>query len=234
MALERARDSSEPTAGDSPQGGRAVSGVAPSVFRGIYDEHFQFVWKSLRRLGIREGDVPDAVQEVFLVVHRKLDTFEGRSKMTTWLFGIAFRVARDRQRSAVERRQVADDGAIDASADESVDLHAEAERRQARTVLESILDAMSLEQRAVFTLFELEGMTTTEIAEICAIPLGTVYTRLRLAREVFQEHTARLRARAEFQERAPRKRPPPPPVPRAGVPAGSVQGAVSAQRGSSR
>lgn len=204
MAAERATDhpSIPGEAGSSTSAGRIASGVSPTAFRGIYDEHFQFVWKSLRRLGVREADVPDAVQEVFLVVHRKLDTFEGRSKMTTWLFGIAFRVARDRQRSAAERRHVADDGAIDASADESVDVHADAERRQARTVLESILDAMSLEQRAVFTLFELEGMTTTEIAEVCGIPLGTVYTRLRLAREVFQEHAARLKARAEFQERA--------------------------------
>ncbi|MFO0613869.1 MAG: sigma-70 family RNA polymerase sigma factor [Polyangiaceae bacterium] len=185
-----------------PRATPSTSGVAASVFRGIYDEHFPFVWKSLRRLGVREADVPDAVQEVFLVVHRKLDTFEGRSKMTTWLFGIAFRVARDRQRSAAERRHVTDDAAIDASADESVDVHADAERRQARDVLETILDAMSLEQRAAFTLFELEGMSTAEIAEICGIPLGTVYTRLRLAREVFQEHTARLKARAEFQERA--------------------------------
>lgn len=204
MAAERAQDhpGAPGLAEVSTPPGRVASGVSPSAFRGIYDEHFQFVWKSLRRLGVREADVPDAVQEVFLVVHRKLDTFEGRSKMTTWLFGIAFRVARDRQRSAAERRHVPDEGAIDASADESVDVHADAERRQARTVLESILDAMSLEQRAVFTLFELEGMTTTEIAEICGIPLGTVYTRLRLAREVFQEHAARLKARAEFQERA--------------------------------
>ena len=68
------------------------------TFKEVYDEHFRFVWRSLRRLGVRESDVPDAVQDVFLVVHRRLAEFEGRSKVTTWLFGICFRVARDRRK----------------------------------------------------------------------------------------------------------------------------------------
>ena len=70
------------------------------TFKEVYDENFRFVWRSLRRLGVREGDVPDAVQDIFLIVHRKLGEFEGRSKVTTWLFGICLRVARDRRRAA--------------------------------------------------------------------------------------------------------------------------------------
>jgi RNA polymerase sigma-70 factor (ECF subfamily) len=178
----------------------------PLTLRGIYEEHFHFVWRSLRRLGVREADVPDAVQDVFIVVHRKLAEFEGRSKVTTWLFGIALRVARDRQKLAHVRRHVDDENAVMTFVDENADVGAEAERRQAATMLEAILDELPLEQRAVFTLFELDGMGGDAIAELLEIPLGTVYSRLRLAREAFQRSVARLRAR----ERGPRPPPPPP------------------------
>jgi RNA polymerase sigma-70 factor (ECF subfamily) len=174
---------------------------APTL-RAIYDEHVSFVWRALRRLGVRESDLPDAVQDVFLVVHRKLPEFEGRSKVTTWLFGIAMRVARDRQRLAHVRRQVGDEEAVLAFVDESADVGAQAERRQAAAMLEAILDAMPIEQRAVFSLFELDGMTGDAIAELLEIPLGTVYSRLRLARDAFQRSVARLRAQQD--------RPPPP------------------------
>src|SRR5688572_24262740 len=93
--------------------------------RALYEEHFQFVWRSLRRLGVREADVPDAVQDVFLVVHRKLPEFEGRSKVTTWLFGIALRVARDRQKLAYTRRQVDDENAVSSCVDATADLAAD-------------------------------------------------------------------------------------------------------------
>ncbi len=172
------------------------------TLRAIYDEHVSFVWKALRKLGVRESDLPDAVQDVFVVVHRKLPEFEGRSKVSTWLFGIAMRVARDRQRLAHVRRQVGDEEAVLAFADESADVGAEAERRQAAAMLEAILDSLPLEQRAVFTLFEIDGMSGDAIAELLAIPLGTVYSRLRLAREAFQRSVARIRAQQD--------RPPPP------------------------
>lgn len=164
-------------------------------FQQVYDEHFRFVWRSLRRLGVREGDVADAAQDVFLVVHRRLGAFEGRAKMTTWLYGICMRVASDRRRSAFSRRSAGDDGSLDRAADDGPSAHAEAERRQGLALLEAILDEMSLEQRAVFTLFELDGMTGEAIAELLEVPLGTVYSRLRLAREVFKRASARIRAR---------------------------------------
>lgn len=174
-------------------------------FRMVYEEHFQFVWRSLRRLGVRESDVPDAVQDVFIVVHRKLGEFQGRSKVSTWLFGIALRVARDRQKLAFTRRQVDDENAVSSCVDDSVDLAADLERKQGLELLEAILDTMPLEQRAVFTLFELEGMTGEAIAEALEVPLGTVYSRLRLARDVFQRAVQRMKAREGA------RRPPPPP-----------------------
>lgn len=167
-------------------------------FRQIYDEHFAFVWRSLRRLGVRESDVPDAVQDVFLVVHRRLAEFEGRSKMSTWIFGICYRVASDRRKAArkVYIEEGSDERWLDAP-DERVDIAAEAERRQGLQTLEALLDGMPLEQRAVFTSFELECMTGEEIAQTLEIPLGTVYSRLRLARDTFRNAAARLRAREQ-------------------------------------
>lgn len=169
------------------------------TFKEVYDEHFRFVWRSLRRLGVRESDVPDAVQDVFLVVHRRLAEFEGRSKVSTWLFGICFRVAGDRRKLAhVRRRSDGDEPLLDC-ADERVDVAAEAERRQGLAMLEAILDEMPLEQRAVFTLFELEGMSGEDIAETLEIPLGTAYSRLRIARDAFRRAVTRLNAKDQFR-----------------------------------
>lgn len=167
-------------------------------FQRIYEEHFPFVWKSLRRLGVREVDAADAAQEVFLVAYRKLPEFEGRSKLSTWLFGICLRVARDRSRLAHHRREVAEEDDLFDRVEGGSDVSAEAERREAAALLEQILDGLEFEQRAVFSLFELEGMSGEEIAELLQLPLGTVYSRLRLARETFQRAVSRLQARERF------------------------------------
>lgn len=164
-------------------------------FRELYEENFRFVWRSLRRLGVREGDVADAVQDVFLIVHRKLSEFEGRSKMTTWLFGICLRVARDRRRLAHERLRSEDDEPVLEASDDRADVAATVERRQGIAMVERLLNNLPDEQRTVFLLFELEGMSGEQIAESLGIPLGTVYSRLRIAREAFRQAVARSRAR---------------------------------------
>lgn len=167
-------------------------------FQRVYEEHFPFVWKSLRRLGVREVDTADVAQEVFLVVYRKLPEFEGRSKLSTWLFGICLRVARDRNRLAYHRREVAGEEELLEKIESGSDVSAEAEHREAVTLLEQILDGLDFDQRAVFSLFELEGLGGEEIADLLQIPLGTVYSRLRLARESFQRAVSRLQARDRF------------------------------------
>ncbi|MGK4003656.1 RNA polymerase sigma factor [Sorangium sp. So ce1036] len=169
------------------------------TFGEVYAHHFRFVWRSLRRLGVPESDAADAVQDVFLVVHRRLAEFEGRSKITTWLYSICFHVARDRRKLAHLRRRAHDDEPLLDCADDRVDVGAEAERRQAIVLLEAILDELPLEQRAVFTLFELDGMSGEEVAELLDVPLGTVYSRLRLARDAFRRAVARLNARDQFR-----------------------------------
>lgn len=169
----------------------------------VYREHFRFVWRSLRRLGVSEADAPDATQEVFLVVHRRLSEFEGRSRLTTWLFGICLRVAQERRRRAHVRYERADEQALSSEVDERADVGAEAERKQAMRRLEAILDRLDFDQRVVFTLFELEGMRGDEIAALLDVPVPTVHSRLRLAREAFKAEVAREQAREKFMSGKP-------------------------------
>ncbi len=158
-----------------------------SSFQQIYDEHFWFVWRSLRRLGVVEADLSDATQDVFLVVYRRFAEFEHRAKVTTWLFRICFRVAKDRSRRAHRWREVLDSapGELDVAGDAAPG--DALERRQALALFEAAIEELDLDQRAVLVSFELEEMSGEEIATALGIPLGTVYSRLRLARAAFRK-----------------------------------------------
>ena len=164
-------------------------------FREFYDAHVRFVWRVLLRMGVRECDLPDVVQDVFVVVHRRLPAFDGRAKVTTWLFAICMRVASDRRRRAHVYRELCSGQVQDSPSEEATDADAIVDRQRARVLLEAILDRMPDEQRIVFSLFEFEGMTGDEIAELLDVPVGTVRSRLRLARDAFEQSVERLRAR---------------------------------------
>jgi RNA polymerase sigma-70 factor (ECF subfamily) len=164
------------------------------TFDDVYDQHFEFVWRTLRRLGVPEADLPDVSQEVFLVVHRRLADFVERAKVTTWLFRIAVRAARDRRRSARVRREIAVEEPVDAAVDPFADPSRDLERADDRALLEQALASLDEDQREVFTAFELEGLTGDAIAAALELPLGTVYSRLRLGRARFRQSLARLSA----------------------------------------
>jgi RNA polymerase sigma-70 factor, ECF subfamily len=163
----------------------------------IYRQHFRFVWRALGRLGVPERDLADSVQDVFVVVHRRLAEFEGRSRIETWLYGICMRVASDRRRLASTRHELFGE-MPERSADGAIVTDA-IERRQGLELLERILDTLPLEQRAVFTLFEIDAEPCERIAELLELPLGTVYSRLRLARVAFRKKLNQLQARESFQ-----------------------------------
>ena len=165
-------------------------------FRELYDANLPFVWRSLRRLGVSEAEAADAAQEVFLVIHRKLPEFEGRAKVTTWIFRICMRVASDRRRRAHVRREVYDEAGVPECKDSAGGPAEALERMQDLALFEAAMARMDMGQRAVFTLFELEGMTGDDVAEVLGIPLGTVYSRLRLARESFRKAVRLLSVQA--------------------------------------
>jgi RNA polymerase sigma-70 factor, ECF subfamily len=161
----------------------------------IYDQHADFAWRTLRRMGVPNDDLDDAMQDVFLTVHRTLGGFRGRSSVSTWLFTICRSVARDRRMRAHRRYEVQAADAPDAI-DLRADPEARAEHGQRLHALETVLDGMDSHLRNVFVLFEIEGMTGDEISEALGIPPGTAYSRLGLAREAFRQGLARLQTGA--------------------------------------
>jgi RNA polymerase sigma-70 factor (ECF subfamily) len=179
-------------------GSRVSSEAEAAAFRRLYEAQVRFVWRTLLRFGVPERDVPDAVQEVFLVVHRRLPELQGAATLG-WIFATCRRVASDRRRLAHARRELPSGDATrgDAApvADDAPDAAALVDHQRARALLESILTRMPEPQREVFVLFELEGLSGDEIADVLGIPVGTVRSRLRLAREQFQQAVVRARTR---------------------------------------
>ena len=180
-----------------------ATGAARAGLEGVYREHFAFVWRSLRRLGVPDADLPDAVHDTFLVVHRRLDSYDAECQLTTWLYGICLRVASGRRRRASARRERLEDPPPLSSrpGDHEGKI---AERADRRRLLQHALDAMPDDQRAVFALFELEGWSGDRIAAALSIPLATVHSRLRLARASFRKHVEAWQSRQRFDQQRPR------------------------------
>lgn len=147
-------------------------------------EHAGYVWRVLRSLGVHESDLDDVSQEVFITVHRRLSTFEERSTLTTWIYGIAIRVASDYRKRAHRRHEVVTATPPERLAASSQD--AALERKEAWALVQRALDALTEDQRHAFVLYEIEGLTIREIAEVLECPLQTIYSRLLVARERVQ------------------------------------------------
>jgi len=160
--------------------------------RQLFDENAKYIWRSLRHLGVPDADVEDICQEVWVTVHRKLPEFEGRSSLRTWLYGICMRVASDYRRSAYVRRERPTSEVPPSAASQSSSV-ASNEGLEARQALQTLLGLLDDEKRAVLVLYELEGFTMKEVAEIVGTPLQTAYSRLYAAREVLA-HAAREKA----------------------------------------
>lgn len=162
--------------------------VDEARLRRTVDAHFDALWRFLRRLGVPEGDVDDAVQEVILVVARKLDQVEEGAERA-FLLSTAFRVASDMRRKVRRRREV-DDAALLGLPSLGPDPEVSAETQRLTILFAQVLEQLSLEQRAVFVLYELEDFTMAEIAQTLALRPGTVASRLRRGRETFERLAA--------------------------------------------
>ena len=177
---------------DSSRSLNASAQPRPAVppFATVYDDHVKFAWRVLGRLGVARADLEDVCQEVFIVVHRRLGEFEGRSSLRTWIYGIALRCASDyRRRDRRGRPAPITEVAIAGSQLEDLDA------QEARATLERLLELLDPEKREVFVLFELEELTMAEVVAIVGCPLQTGYSRLHAARAIVAAAASRMRAK---------------------------------------
>src|SRR6187402_520949 len=157
----------------------------------MFNEHHDFIWRLLRRLGLSTGGADDAAQHVFLVsAERILDIKLGSER--SFLFGTALRVARSQNRT--DRRWVLEED-MDVRRSEGARPEERIDHQRAVDLMGRILDGMTLDLRTVFVLSELEGMTMPELAELLEIPVGTAASRLRRAREAFRTAVAELESK---------------------------------------
>ena len=158
----------------------------------IFEEHFDYVWNTLRRLGVRDRDLEDLVHEVFLKIHLRRGDYDETRPIRPWVFGFALRVAADYRRLARHRVEVL------GSAAEPVDTgpggEERLERRNAQALVEAGLDLLDLDRRAVLVLHDIDEVPVPAIAEALGIPVNTAYSRLRLAREDLRAALRRFRA----------------------------------------
>jgi RNA polymerase sigma-70 factor (ECF subfamily) len=166
----------------------------------IVRTYHDFIWRLLRRLGIPEGDVDDATQQVFCVASRRVGEI-ARGSERSFLFGTALRVASDDRRSARRREQP--DGELDRHVSPGPNPEDLVEKNRRRRLLDEILRSMPIELSAILVLFELEQMTKSEVAELLGIPEGTAMSRLRRARQEFQAIARRRLARDGFTKVGP-------------------------------
>lgn len=174
---------------------RAVSQQAPRIeldIQTVFDQEFAYVWKTLRRFGIREADLPDQTQEVFIKLHELRAEYDPARPLRPYLCAIAFRVAAGHRRRAHHRREVMDERLMthpDTGADASEHL----ERSEARSRLLEALEYVDFDRRAVLVMHDIDGTSMPEITTALGIPLNTGYSRLRLARQELAEAMRAMR-----------------------------------------
>jgi RNA polymerase sigma-70 factor (ECF subfamily) len=167
-------------------------------FRAIVDEHGEFLWRSLRRLGVCEADLADAAQQVFLVIARRIADIRPGSERS-FAFQAALRVAANVRRTRRRRREIPDDVLLEHD-DTAPGPESLADQRCRRAQLDAILECLALEVRAVFVLSEIEGLCMAEISVLLGIPAGTVASRLRRARKQFDAQVTRLHEREKANQ----------------------------------
>lgn len=165
----------------------------------IYKEYFTFVWSSARHLGATGDAIDDVVQDVFIVIHHKLATLQRPESLRSWIYGIVRRTVSDyrrsrRTRDAAGARLGAEYKSRQPSQPSPLEM---AERSAELELLESVLSELDETKREVFVMVEVLEMTVPEVVQALEIPLNTAYSRLRLARQSFEEVLARHEARDE-------------------------------------
>ncbi len=179
--------------------GQAMT-LDPARLRRVVGEHLDFVWRCLRRFGVPAADADDAAQQVFLVATTKLVEVPA-DKEKAFLYATAARVAANSRRS-MKRRQSAYDNLSQVPDDPAPSQDALSDQLRARAVLDQVMSELPEDLREVFVLFEIEELSIQEIAETLDIPIGTVGSRLRRARQAFHEVVVRYKAKTDFRSGA--------------------------------
>lgn len=169
--------------------------LTPPAFADVYRTYFRYVWRVLVRLGVRVADLEDKAQEVFMVVHRRLGDYDPSRPIRPWLAGIAHRVALAEIRRAHNRREKLVDPPMSRQVDRTARADQLIEQKQRRVRVHQALESLDMDRRVVFVMYELEGIPCVDISEALSIPVNTVYSRLRIARERFKAAWERLRIR---------------------------------------
>lgn len=201
-------DGSPPAAGTDPVHAHArplaaIRGTAlvpqtsaPSDLSTIYRQHHGTVWRSLRGFGVAEPHADDATQDVFVIVQRRLDSYDGRVPLRRWILGITRNVAmKYRERSARTHARIATLDAHPPALSREPDPVDGVAQREASELVEAFLETLRPDKRAVFALIDIEGLSAVEAADVLGVKLNTVYSRLRVARQRFEQLVARQGAR---------------------------------------
>jgi RNA polymerase sigma-70 factor (ECF subfamily) len=183
---------------DMPESARPprLSARAEARLRSLVDAHFDFVWRSLRGLGVPAATADDSAQQVFWIAAQKLDAITVGSERS-FLFATARGIAANVRRGRARSREVQDEAALAVQVDARPNPEQMAASTQARALLDTFLEALPEDLRTVFVLFELEGMSMVDMADVLDLPAGTVASRLRRAREAFQAAAKRFQAKGE-------------------------------------
>ena len=179
-----------------PVAGSAAQAALPIDFRDVYQGNFDFVIRSLRRLGVPERDLEDLAHDVFVAFHRGQKGYDPSRPLKPWLFGIAFRVASDYRRRAANRYEVPDrSGRMPEPIDARETAEQSAARAEDRALVREALAALDLDRLAVLLMHDVEEYSMPEIASALSVGLNTLYSRLRLAREQFAAAVRRAQER---------------------------------------
>jgi RNA polymerase sigma-70 factor (ECF subfamily) len=193
-----------PTISPHADPGPENSALPVPTLKTIYKEYFDFVWSSARHLGAAGDAIDDVVQDVFIVIHHKLATLQRPEALRSWIYGIVRRTVSDyrrsrRNRDAAGARLGAEFKSTLPSQPSPLDM---AERSAELALLESVLSKLDETKREIFVMVEVLEMSVPEVVQVLEIPLNTAYSRLRLARQSFEEALARHEARDEENQKS--------------------------------
>jgi len=187
------RRTSEPVSGPRLTCAGAAAALDNARVAEMLRAHFRDVWRIVRRFGVPENSADDAAQEVFIIAARRLADIAPGSERP-FLFASAVRVAANARRALGARRECAEPEGLPEGVDPRPNAEALLDQKRLRQLLDRVLDQLPDDLRVCFVLYELEGMSSPEIAELLHIPVGTVASRLRRAREAFELGAGKLKA----------------------------------------